>query len=87
MAASEQDLDGIFNVGTGVETSVNALYEALSKAVGITAPADHGPHKAGEQMRSVLDGTKLRKAAGLPEPVTLEEGLRQTVAWLRSSAG
>ncbi|MEA2491967.1 MAG: UDP-glucose 4-epimerase [Acidobacteriota bacterium] len=84
MAASEQDLDGIYNVGTGVETSVNALYVALSKALDVTAPADHGPHKAGEQMRSVLDGTKLRKAAGLPEPVTLEEGLRKTGEWLRS---
>lgn len=83
MAASELDLDGIYNVGTGVEVSVNELYDALSKAIGIDAPADHGPHKAGEQLRSVLDGSKLRQTADLPEPVTLEEGLRKTVEWLR----
>jgi UDP-glucose 4-epimerase len=83
MAASELDLDGIFNVGTGVETSVNALYDAISHALGIDAKAEHAPAKAGEQMRSVLNGTKLRKIAGLPEPVTLSEGLAQTVAWLR----
>lgn len=83
MAASELDLDGIFNVGTGIETSVNALYDALSRALGIDAKAEHAPAKPGEQIRSVLDGTKLRKLAGLPEPVELAEGLRQTVEWLR----
>jgi UDP-glucose 4-epimerase len=84
MAASELDADGIFNVGTGVETSVVALYEALREALGIHVDAEHGPAKAGEQMRSVLDGTRLRGLASLPEPVLLREGLEQTVAWLRS---
>lgn len=84
MAASELDLDGIYNVGTGVETSVNALYDALTKALGIDAKPAYAPAKAGEQLRSVLDGTKLRTAAQLPEPVNLDEGLQRTVAWLRS---
>jgi UDP-glucose 4-epimerase len=82
MAASEIETDGIFNVGTGVETSVNELYDAICDAVAIRAEAEHGPAKAGEQVRSVLDGSKLRKLAGLPEPVTLAEGLRRTVAWM-----
>jgi UDP-glucose 4-epimerase len=84
MAASELDTDGIYNVGTGVETSVNELYDALCRAVGVSVPAEHGPAKPGEQMRSVLDGSKLRKLAGLPEPVALDEGLRLTVDWLRT---
>ena len=84
MAASELDLDGIFNVGTGIQTSVNDLYAALTRALGSNVRAEHGPAKAGEQMRSVLDGSRLRKAANLPEPVPLEEGLRRTVEWLRS---
>ena len=85
MAASELDLDGIYNVGTGVETSVNELYGALTKALGSSVKAEHGPAKAGEQMRSVLDGSKLRKTAKLPEPVPLSEGLQTTVAWIRSA--
>ncbi|HEV7765063.1 MAG TPA: NAD-dependent epimerase/dehydratase family protein [Thermoanaerobaculia bacterium] len=83
MAASENEADGIFNVGTGIETSVNELYNAICDAVAIRAEAEHGPAKAGEQVRSVLDGSKLRKLAGLPEPVTLAEGLRRTVAWMK----
>lgn len=84
MAVSEHDLSGVFNVGTGVETSVNQLFEILRRAIGSNAKAEHGPAKAGEQMRSVLDGTKLRRAASLPEPVGMEEGVRRTVEWLRS---
>lgn len=84
MAASELDVDGIFNVGTGVETSVVALFEALREALGIHVDAEHGPAKAGEQMRSVLDGSRLRGIGSLPEPVQLREGLEQTVAWVRS---
>lgn len=83
MAVSERDLPGAFNVGTGVETSVTELAEAMAKVIGKPLAARNAPPKAGEQMRSVLDGTKLRRTAGLPEPVTLAEGLRQTVDWLR----
>jgi UDP-glucose 4-epimerase len=84
MAVSENDLTGVFNVGTGKETSVNELFEILRREIGAKQQADHGPAKPGEQMRSVLDGSKLRKAAGLPEPIGMEEGIRRTVAWLRS---
>lgn len=84
MAASELDLEGIFNVGTGVETSVNTLYEGIRRAVGVDVEAEHGPAKAGEQMRSVLDARKIRAAGKLPEFVQLDEGLRRTVEWLRS---
>jgi UDP-glucose 4-epimerase len=83
MAASELDTDGVYNVGTGVETSVNELYEALCKTLGVEPKAEHGPAKPGEQMRSVLEGSKLRKLAGLPAPVALDEGLGLTVDWLR----
>jgi UDP-glucose 4-epimerase len=83
LAASELDLAGIYNVGTGVETSVNELYAALCASLGTDVKAEHAPAKEGEQVRSVLDGRALRTLAGLPEPVTLREGLQRTVAWLR----
>jgi UDP-glucose 4-epimerase len=83
MAASERDLEGIYNVGTGVETSVNALFDELRRAIGFDRDAEHGPAKAGEQMRSVLDATKIRTEGGLPPFVTLRDGIAETVAWLR----
>jgi UDP-glucose 4-epimerase len=83
MAASELDLEGIYNVGTGVETSVNDLFAEIRHAIGFDRDAEHGPAKPGEQIRSVLDATKLRTEGNLPPFVTLRDGIAETVAWLR----
>jgi UDP-glucose 4-epimerase len=83
LAATDLDDGGAFNVGTGVETSVNDLYTMLAAELGTSLEAAHGPAKVGEQMRSVLDGSRLRQRAGLKEPVTLREGLGETAAFFR----
>jgi len=80
MAVSERDdLSGAFNVGTGVETSINELHDAMARLTGTSARAEHAPAKAGEQMRSVLDGAKLRKQAALAGPVAISDGLPETI--------
>lgn len=86
VAAVERELAGAFNVGTGVETSVNELHERMSEAAGVRSVAKHGPAKTGEQMRSVLDGSRLRAAASLPPPVPLSDGLARTLEWFRASS-
>jgi UDP-glucose 4-epimerase len=73
----------IYNVGTGIETSVVELYERLRRAVGSDLPAEHGPPKAGEQRRSAIDPRRLQAELGLPPPLPLGEGLDRTVAWFR----
>jgi UDP-glucose 4-epimerase len=86
IAASESDWQGEYNVGTGIETSVNALYESLALIAEVSSPATHAPAKKGEQMRSVLDGSRLRTLAALPEPVALRDGLKTTFEWFRDAA-
>jgi UDP-glucose 4-epimerase len=84
MAVSERDdLIGAFNVGTGVETSINELHDAMARLTGASARAEHAPAKAGEQMRSVLDGAKLRKQAALAVPVAISDGLPGTIDFFR----
>ncbi|MGZ5492338.1 MAG: NAD-dependent epimerase/dehydratase family protein [Thermoanaerobaculia bacterium] len=84
MAVSERDdLSGAFNVGTGVETSINELHEAMARLTGTSARAEHAPAKAGEQLRSVLDGAKLRKLAALAGPVAIGDGLPGTIDFFR----
>jgi UDP-glucose 4-epimerase len=75
------DLHGIYNVGTGIETSVNALYAYLAKHSGAANAPRHGPPKAGEQRRSVLDSRKLQAATTWRPTVSIDEGLRRTVAY------
>jgi len=84
MAASEGEMSGAYNVGTGVETSVNGIYELMTAILAIDRAANHGPAKAGEQMRSVLDASKLRETAGIDRFVALREGMQQTLDWFRA---
>jgi len=83
LAAIDGDFRGAYNVGTGVETSISDLHARMARITGATRPATHAPAKAGEQMRSVLDGRRLRTLAKLPEPVPLDDGLRRTLEWFR----
>ena len=85
LAASEAEWQGEYNVGTGVETSINEVYDALAAIAGITTPAGHGPAKAGEQMRSVVDASRLRALAALAAPVAPRDGLATTFAWFRAN--
>ena len=84
VAGVERALTGAYNVGTGIETTVNELYARMTEILGITTPAHHGPAKVGEQVRSVLDGTRLRSVAQLAEPVAFRDGLTKTVDWFRA---
>jgi UDP-glucose 4-epimerase len=72
---------GIFNVGTGRETSVVELYGLLASAVGVTSPPNHGPAKPGEQRRSVISSELLARELGVHVGTSLEDGLRKTAAW------
>lgn len=86
LAAVSRRAGGVVNVGNGVETSVNRLYELVAAACGSSKPALRGPAKPGEQMRSVLDVTKSRAALGLTGLVDLPEGLSRTAAWFREAS-
>jgi UDP-glucose 4-epimerase len=80
------DLRGMYNVGSGVETSVTLLYAYLAKHAGSSLAPHHGPPKLGEQRRSVLDCRKLQAAANWTPTVVLDEGLRRTVAYFAERA-
>lgn len=84
MLALESDYVGALNVGTGVETDVNRLYELLARAAGVDAPARHEPGKPGEQRRSVITAAKAKKILGFEPRVSLEEGIAATMDFFRS---
>lgn len=83
MAASEAAWQGSFNVGTGVETSVAQLHALMASLAAAAKPPVYAPAKVGEQMRSVLDGGRLRALAKLPNPTPLRDGLAVTMEWFR----
>jgi UDP-glucose 4-epimerase len=73
----------IFNIGTGVESDVNALFRHIRNSTRSNVEELHGPAKKGEQLRSVLDARKIQAALGWKVSVSLEEGLQRTVEYFR----
>ena len=69
---------GVFNVGTGIETSVLELYELCRRVAGSELHAEHAEARLGELQRSVLDFTLAERELGWRPEVGLEEGLRRT---------
>jgi UDP-glucose 4-epimerase len=77
LAAAGQD-GGVFNVGTGQETSVVELYDACRRVAGSSLDAEPAPARLGELQRSVLDVSLAGRQLGWRPEVPLEEGLRLT---------
>ena len=74
---------GVFNVGTGRETSVVELYELCALVAGSSVPAEHAPARLGELQRSFLDPEVAARELGFTAMVDLEDGLRATWDWIR----
>ena len=77
LAAVGQD-GGVFNVGTGVETSVNQLFEACRRVAGPELQPKYAAARPGEILRSVLDVSLAERKLGWQPRSSLEEGLRAT---------
>jgi UDP-glucose 4-epimerase len=78
---------GVFNIGAGVETDVNALFRHLKVLTGSGCAEKHGEGKKGEQLRSVLDAGLAIRELGWSATHSLEEGLRLTVEYFRQLRG
>jgi UDP-glucose 4-epimerase len=83
LIAMGKEVQGIYNVGTAEETSVNDLFRILADLTASGWKELHGPAKKGEQARSVVDPSKIRQEWGWDPKVTLQEGLRRTVEYFR----
>lgn len=79
------DLDGIYNVCTNTETSVNDLVAEMQKSLdGIPTPVTYGPPKAGDPARGVASFERLKRATGWEPTIGLAEGLKETALWFRN---
>jgi UDP-glucose 4-epimerase len=81
--AMERGSGKLVNIGTGLETSVNGLYRMLAEITGFTGQPLSGPQPEGEARRISRD-IDLAKSALTWHPWThLEDGLRETVAFMK----
>jgi UDP-glucose 4-epimerase len=84
--AAEADLtDEVFNVGSGVETSLSELAETLLEVMGSDLSVEYGPERSVNKVpRRLADVSSARTRLGFEARVELEDGLRRLVRWWRS---
>jgi UDP-glucose 4-epimerase len=74
---------GIFNIGTGAQTTVSDLHRLIAEAVGVERSPDHAEARTGEVQASALDPTQAAQMLGWKPDIDLAEGIKRTVDWLR----
>lgn len=75
--------DKVFNIGTGIETSVNDIYHHLKEIIKPSLMVKHGPPKKGEQRRSVIECSKAREILRWTPQISLDNGLRKTCEFFK----
>lgn len=84
--AREDDVAGeLFQAGTGIETTVGGLAEAIAAAVGKPVEIRHGPARSGDVGRNVAGVDKAATVLGYRAVVPLAEGLARTASWFASA--
>jgi UDP-glucose 4-epimerase len=83
LLAADSDLTGAVNIGTGGETSVLDLLDALRDVSDQPpAPPEFEPERPGEVRRSCLDVSRARSELNWEARVQLRDGLRTILAGL-----
>src|SRR3954470_11901632 len=79
LAAADSDATGPFNIGTGVESTVLDIVEALAPLADGAFEAQHQPERMGEVRHIALDTARAREELGWRAQVDLADGLRRTL--------
>ena len=74
----------VYNLGVGVGTDINQIFDGLKSIIDYKHPANYGPAKTGETFRIYLDNTLAREDLEWQPEFTLEEGLEKTVEYFRT---
>ena len=74
---------GMVNIGTGVETTVNDIFNHLSSFSGNNIKSAYGPEKKGEQQRSVLSNALAKQVLNWEPTISIEDGLSQTFEYFK----
>ena len=85
--AAERGGGLVLNIGTGVETNVNRLYQAMASYAGVNRPAVRASDRPGELERSCLDPSRARIHLGWTPWTSLDEGTAAVIDWFRSRPG
>jgi UDP-glucose 4-epimerase len=75
--------EGIYNIGTGKETSLNRLIEIFLDVLGKEVKPEYAPQRIGEVYRISLDCERAKRELGFVPKYPLAEGIIKTIEWYR----
>ncbi|MBV9592458.1 MAG: SDR family NAD(P)-dependent oxidoreductase [Actinobacteria bacterium] len=86
LAATADATDEVFNVASGVETSLTELAQGLIDVMDADVEIEFGPERAAAKgvSRRLADTRSARERLGFEAQIHLEEGLRRLVEWWRA---
>ncbi len=73
------------NIGTGIQTTDRHLHSVVAAAAGAPDDPEHAPPRLGDARSIALDASAARQAIGWEPWTRLEDGVKATVEWLRST--
>jgi UDP-glucose 4-epimerase len=86
LAAEADVTDAVFNIASGVETSLQELAETLLSVMGSDLSIEYGPERAVNGVtRRLADTSAARDSLGFTAEIDLKQGLRELVDWWRAS--
>lgn len=75
---------GTYNIGSGINYSVLEIYEKISELLEARIPPRHLPDVPGDEAEQTLADVTSAKALGWSPKVSLEDGLRKSIAFIRA---
>lgn len=75
----------MFNAGNGGRYTLNQIWSMLQKMEGVEIPLKFGPPRAGDVRHSMADTTRATAELGHAPQFSIEEGLRKTLDWYKTS--
>jgi UDP-glucose 4-epimerase len=85
LAVTTEHTSGIYNIGWGRPTSINEIYSTLARVINYSRSVAYGPAKVGETRHIYLNASKANRDLEWSPTVTLEDGLKETVEYFRTS--
>ncbi|RJQ55278.1 MAG: SDR family oxidoreductase [Nitrospiraceae bacterium] len=85
LAFTSDSSENIFNVGTGLETSINEIFDHLADIMAPSVKKEFGPPKKGEQRRSVIDSSRAKETLRWGPKVSISEGLKRTYEYFKTA--
>jgi UDP-glucose 4-epimerase len=77
--------DRRFNIGTGIQTTDRELHTRVANAVGVADDPEYAPPRVGDARSIALDASAARAGLGWEPWTPLDEGIKSTVTWLRTT--